>query len=622
MQIQVINKHSDFKIVEDYAGGAVPKSLVFETDGCTKYEASIENGRMKATSEEGKYVIVFEKPEFHVGRLKVTRFYSEDDADMPDGKYDWQSTQQLNIYIGNGSSDAPDEEVIDAYTPIFRGEGSSVTVDNAMDITSKNPVENAVITKALQDVGELVEQVDQRVDDVSEKVLHVENSIPEVPTQVSAFENDADYAPTSYVDMKVRDVELSGSAPADYYDIKFMLNAVMKKQGKYAMVYDVDKDAYMSFSDGNISLNGDEENIIVSGYPNGFSFESNRTLKTVIFRNTDFGTIKSLKTVFRFCQSLKSVNFDVTNTTSLIDMSHMFTSSTSLEEFTAKGIDTSNVTLMNSMFENCSSLMTLDLSWMDTGSVSSMKAMFSNCKSLEYLDISSFNTENVTDMSEMFHSLKLINVLNVSHFITKNVKNFSYMFFEMSSLSNLDLSNFDTSSATNMSNMFRDCKNLENLTLSAKFVTSSVTDMSLMFSNISSMTELDLSNFDTSNVTNMQSMFHSFTTLEVLDVSSFDMTNVTKVLYMFESANKLRSIIGSHTLQEVESGSVTALRGLKVSLKIYSSALERASILALFKGLADLTGGTSQTITLHAIAKARLTAEDIKIATDKNWSVI
>ena len=122
MQIQVINKHSDFKIVEDYAGGAVPKSLVFETDGCTKYEASIENGRMKATSEEGKYVIVFEKPEFHVGRLNVTRYYSEDDTDMPDGKYDWAKEQKLPIYIGNSSSEEPSEEVVQAFTPIFRGE--------------------------------------------------------------------------------------------------------------------------------------------------------------------------------------------------------------------------------------------------------------------------------------------------------------------------------------------------------------------------------------------------------------------------------------------------------------------------------------------------------------------
>lgn len=620
MQIQVINKHSDFKIVEDYAGGSVPKSLVFETDGCTKYEASIENGRMKATSEEGKYIIVFEKPEFHVGRLKVTRYYSEEDADMPDGKYDWAKEQKLPIYIGN-SSDAPDEVVIDAYTPIFRGEDSSVTVDNVLDINSKNPVENAVITKEFQDVEELVEQLDIRVSDVNERVSEVEGSIPEVPTKVSAFENDSDYALTSYVDMKVRDVELSGSVPADYYDIKFMLNAVMKKQGTYAMVYDVDKDAYMSFSTGEISLNGDEENIIVSGYPKVFSFNKNSTLKTVIFRNTDLGINKSLKEIFRDCSSLKSVNFDVTNTTSLNTMSCMFYKSQSLEEFTAKGLDTSNVNRMDMMFSYCSSLKTLDLSWMDTRRVMNMMAMFSGCKTLEYIDISSFNTENVTDMSEMFQEVSLIKVLNVSHFITKNVKKFSFMFYGMSSLSNLDVSNFDTSSATVLSNMFRGCKNIANLTLSEKFVTSSVTDMSFMFASMNSLTELDLSYFDTRSVTNMKFMFYDLNKLEVLDVSSFDMTNVTDVSNMFFNIARLRSIIGSHTLEEVESETVTALRGLKVSLKIESSVLERASILALLKGLADLTGGTSQTITLHAIAKARLTAEDIKIATDKNWNV-
>ena len=65
-----------------------------------------------------------------------------------------------------------------------------------------------------------------------------------------------------------------------------------------------------------------------------------------------------------------------------------------------------------------------------------------------------------------------------------------------------------------------------------------------------------------------------------------------------------------------------ALRGLKVSISFSDSPnIERASILALFYGLADLTGKTKETIRLHATAKARLTAEDIKIATDKNWDV-
>ena len=91
---------------------------------------------------------------------------------------------------------------------------------------------------------------------------------------------------------------------------------------------------------------------------------------------------------------------------------------------------------------------------------------------------------------------------------------------------------------------------------------------------------------------------------------------------MFLRCNSLISIIGTHTLEEVQGGAIKALKGTKVSLDLsYSPLLERASILALFYGLADLTGKTKETIRLHATAKARLTAEDIKIATDKNWNV-
>ena len=92
--------------------------------------------------------------------------------------------------------------------------------------------------------------------------------------------------------------------------------------------------------------------------------------------------------------------------------------------------------------------------------------------------------------------------------------------------------------------------------------------------------------------------------------------------YMFYRCSSLTSIIGTHTLEEVQAGTIKALRGLKVGISFSDSPnLERASILALFYGLADLTGKTAQTVTLHATAKARLTAEDIKIATDKNWNV-
>ena len=180
---------------------------------------------------------------------------------------------------------------------------------------------------------------------------------------------------------------------------------------------------------------------------------------------------------------------------------------------------------------------------------------------------------------------------------------------------------FDTSAVTNMSYMFRLCSNLTTLDVS-NFNTSAVTNMSYMFPNCSNLSTLDLSSFNTSAVTNMSSMFNGCSNLTTLDLSNFNTSSVTNMSYMFYRCSSLTSIIGTHTLEEVQAGTIKALRGLKVGISFSDSPnFERASILALFYGLADLTGNTAQTVTLHATAKARLTAEDIKIATDKNWNV-
>ena len=231
----------------------------------------------------------------------------------------------------------------------------------------------------------------------------------------------------------------------------------------------------------------------------------------------------------------------------------------------------------------------------DTSAVTNMSYMFSSCRNLTTLDLSSFDTSAVTNMSSMFYDCRNLTTIDLSNFNTSAVTNMSYMFSNCGNLTTLDLSNFNTSAVTNMNYMFRLCSNLTTLDLSS-FNTSAVTNMSSMFDNCSNLTTLDLSSFDTSAVTNMSSMFYG--------------------------CSKLTSIIGTHTLEEVHAGTIKALKGTKVSLYLSNSPnLERASILALFYGLADLTGNTAQTVTLHATAKARLTAEDIKIATDKNWNV-
>ena len=57
-----------------------------------------------------------------------------------------------------------------------------------------------------------------------------------------------------------------------------------------------------------------------------------------------------------------------------------------------------------------------------------------------------------------------------------------------------------------MSYMFNECSSLTNINLS-NFNTNKVTDMSCMFRECSSLEELNLSNFNTNNVNNMIGMF-------------------------------------------------------------------------------------------------------------------
>lgn len=114
------------------------------------------------------------------------------------------------------------------------------------------------------------------------------------------------------------------------------------------------------------------------------------------------------------------------------------------------------------------------------------------------------------------------------------------MFYNKTSLTTLDLSNWDTSNITNMSGIFAGCTKLTTINLS-NFDTSKVTDMSNMFDDCKVLTSLDLSSFDTSNVTTMKQMF-SDTKLPTYDLSSFDTSKVEIFQAMFSWSNVMTSL--------------------------------------------------------------------------------
>ena len=115
------------------------------------------------------------------------------------------------------------------------------------------------------------------------------------------------------------------------------------------------------------------------------------------------------------------------------------------------------------------------------------------------------------------------------------------MFYYCSSLTSLDLSNFNTQNVWYMQSLFCDCSSLKLLIIS-NFNTQNVNDMSYMFYNCSSLEVLELSLFDTKKVISMEYMFSGCSNLKVLKIYYFDFSNINKYNAMFQNVNNLKYI--------------------------------------------------------------------------------
>ena len=75
--------------------------------------------------------------------------------------------------------------------------------------------------------------------------------------------------------------------------------------------------------------------------------------------------------------------------------------------------------------------------------------------------------------------------------------------------------------------------------------TNNVTDMCDMFRGCSSLTSLDLSNFNTNKVTTMIGMFRECSSLTSLNLSNFNTNDKTIMHHMFDGKNKNCNLICS-----------------------------------------------------------------------------
>ena len=203
-------------------------------------------------------------------------------------------------------------------------------------------------------------------------------------------------------------------------------------------------------------------------------------------------------------------------------------------------------------------------------------------------------------------------------FDTSNVTSMANMFRDCINLTAIP--QLDTSNVTNMSNMFYYCTQLKTI---PQLDTSNVTNMSYMFYNCSSLTELP--DFNSVKVTNFgtsssSSWLYGCTKLQKLGVVDCD--SVTNIGYFF--GNSVRTYLtdfgGCRNLGKVSSVSNTN----GSYFMAYAPNLTYESVMNVINGLYDRAsaGLSVVTLKLHANHLAKLSADDIAIATNKGWTIV
>lgn len=223
------------------------------------------------------------------------------------------------------------------------------------------------------------------------------------------------------------------------------------------------------------------------------------------------------------------------------------------------------------------------------------------------------NTGDVINMASMFNwceNLKTIPLLD-----TSNVTNMAGMFGFCTNLKTIPKIN--TAKVVNMSDMFSQCKNIEEIPL---LDTSHVTNMFGMFSRCELLKAIP--ELNTANVSNMQAMFGYCSSIK--DVPLLEAGSVTRVSLIFNDCGLLENLGG---LKDLGLAYLTTARANNIDYSLVLSKcplLTHDSLMNVINNLYDIKskGVKPQTLQLGDTNKAKLTAEEIAIATNKGWNVI
>lgn len=182
-----------------------------------------------------------------------------------------------------------------------------------------------------------------------------------------------------------------------------------------------------------------------------------------------------------------------------------------------------------------------------------------------------FDASNITSCAQMFQNSK---ITEIPPYDLSNNNNFFATFSGATKLAKVPLLNLQK--ATRVDNMFNQCY---------------------------ALTSVEVEN--TSKVGNWNGFAGNCTNLKV--VKTLDLSGRNTTGDLFVNAKNIETVL-------------FVPNTIKLSITFKDlSLLTDESVQSIIAGLADLTGGTAQTVTFHATVKVKLTDEQKAQITSKNW---
>lgn len=221
----------------------------------------------------------------------------------------------------------------------------------------------------------------------------------------------------------------------------------------------------------------------------------------------------------------------------------------------------------------------------------------------------------ISDARYLFYGNARLDIMDELLGKLKNCTNFYGMFSNASALE--ECPSFDSSKGTNFSRMFEYCYGLKKVNY---FDTSkSSGDFSYMFFYCQTLTEIP--QLDTSKATNFSNLFYDCEKLP--EIPQLDASNVTNVRQMLDLTNGLTTFGGLKNLGKSYTKDKNANYIFYSLYLLFSYDLTHDSLMNVINNLYDLNinGVESQQLVLGSTNLAKLSSEEIQIATDKNWSV-